>query len=118
MNRLALAAAAAAALSAAGCTSYHPSSLSHAPYGPSAVHGRVVADPSLAQRYPVRADIAEARYPEGARTPLPRPAGEAWGVAAKPGYVQTPLERAAERRSIARDLPHASVTPWGTAKGY
>ena len=118
MRLIASAAVAVAAIAASGCSSYHPAALSATPHGPAALHDRAATDRSLQQRYPLKADIAESRFPQGAHVPAARPAGQDWGVNSQPGWSTTPLGREAERRTIARDMPHASVTPWGTVKGH
>jgi len=106
----------AAVVSLTGCGIYHPVSLGHNPYGPAAAAQRIGTDRSLDERYPAPADISEMPFPQGAAAPLPQPAGRAWGVDRRGRWALTPLERQAERKSIARDLPHAVVSPWGTVR--
>lgn len=119
MKPFAIAAIALAASSLAGCGgAYHPVSLSTAPFGVTAAHSRIVADQALKERYPAGADAAESRFPAGAVTPAARPAGHDWGVKSVPGWSTTALGREAERKTIARDMPHAAVSPWGTVKGH
>lgn len=118
MKNLAKAAVTAAALATAGCSSYHPASLSEFPYGVAAARDRAVADPSLGERYPSGADVAENSFPQGAHAPVQRPAGQAMEAGRHEGWSTTSLGREAERKSIARDIPHAVVVPEGTAKGF
>jgi len=119
MYRSLLAAAVAAAtLAVSGCGSYRPAALSASPYGIAAARD-AIGDRSLKERYTLSRDPAAFNYPAGADVPPARPASERWGVQNPSSpWLVTPLEREAERKSIARDLPHASVSPWGTAQGY
>lgn len=114
MRNYVMSAIAAAVLTASGCSAYHPSALAPEPYGPTALHDRIVADPNLQSRFPIGADVAEANYPEGALAPQPRPANAAWGIRTKPGWFMSRLDREAERRTIERDAPYATVSPAGT----
>lgn len=112
------AAAACVAILASACSPYHHSQIGHAPSGVASTVSRAVDDPSLAQRYPARTDIAHSPFPEGSLAPAARHPAEAWGVPARQGWKLTPLEREAEKRTIARGLPHAAVEPWGPAAGH
>lgn len=118
MQKTLLAALAAATLATAGCGSYRPAALSATPYGLNAARDAVL-DGSLKDRYPSARDAAAYNYPDGADVPPARPASERWGAGPQPSaWLSRPVDREAERKSIARDMPYAAVSPWGEAQGH
>lgn len=85
-------------------------------YGNSPANNWFSDDQQLDVRYPIREDVAHMPFPDGAKKPLPRPAGEKWGVYKANGWRLSANEKMAERKSIRDDQPYAVVTPWGTVQ--
>lgn len=117
MKKCLLAVLAAASVAASGCSSYSPGGFAASMGLPSARDA--LADGSLKERYPDSRDPSFYRYPDGASAPPARPAAQgSSGSASFAPWILRPLDREAERKSIARDSPYASVSPSGTASGY